>query len=78
MTVSELAAAVDRVHISIDGRPTKTVSDALRSEVGRGRVRRVSWGLYEAGAMPDSTWRYVRRRAETAIANYSGRSERAA
>jgi len=74
MTVAELAGAVDDLRIMIDGRPTKSVSDALRAEVKRGRVSRVSWGVYQGGTMPDSTWRYVRRRARAAIANYQGRA----
>jgi hypothetical protein len=76
MTVSELVRAVAALNISIAGRPTKVVSDALRAEVARGRVRRVSWGLYEAGTMPASTWRYVRRRARIAVANYQDRRAR--
>jgi len=78
MTVSELARTVDEFDIAIAGRATKAVSDALRAELGRGRIRRVSWGVYEGGIMPESTWRYVRRRARVAIANYAGRAKRVA
>ncbi|BBZ31884.1 hypothetical protein [Mycolicibacterium confluentis] len=55
MKVSELAEELTRQGFTVDGRPTKTVSDALRWERRRGRVVRLGWGGYGPGAMPRST-----------------------
>lgn len=47
----------------IPGRPSKTVSDALRWEMRRGRVRRLRRGVYGPGQMPRSTEYYIHKRA---------------
>jgi hypothetical protein len=39
-SIGDLVAAVERHGFSLDGRPSKVVSDALRWEVRRGRVVR--------------------------------------
>jgi hypothetical protein len=54
-TVDELVVALRQWGFTVDGRPSKTVSDALRWERRRGRVRRIGRGLYRAGAMPRGT-----------------------
>lgn len=61
-TVEGLVAAVRRAGFEIDGRPSKTVSDALRWEVARGRVVRLARGRYGPGSMPRSTRAWIRSR----------------
>lgn len=57
---------------SVAGRESKTISDALRAEVARGRVVRVERGVYAEADIPRST-RYrilrVARRLRTASLN---------
>lgn len=53
--VDELIEAMDRQGFEIAGRPSKSVSDALRWEVQRDRVRRLKRGRYGPGFMPRST-----------------------
>ena len=70
-TVPELVVAMQEWGFGVEGRPSKTVSDALRWERRRGRVRRLDRGLYRAGGMPRSTeyriiWRVVALREEAA------------
>ncbi len=54
-TVSEMADALTRQGFSFRGRPSKAISDALRWEMGRGRVRRIGRGLYGPRYIPRST-----------------------
>jgi hypothetical protein len=54
-TVSELIEAMVWQGFSIGGRPSKQVSDALRWERRRGRVRRLARGLYGPGYVPRAT-----------------------
>ena len=62
MTVAQLVAAVDARNFSIEGRPGKVVSDQLRYELARSRVRRVGRGLYVAGTVTrQARWRMQRR-----------------
>lgn len=63
-TVPELEEGLRQWGFTVDGRPSKTISDALRWERRRDRVRRVGRGRYRAGGMPRSTehriiWRVV-------------------
>lgn len=60
-TIGELADAMLEAGIDVAGRPSKVISDALRTEVSRGRVLRLGRGTYRAGVMPESTGRYLRR-----------------
>ncbi|KUH67922.1 hypothetical protein AU184_23215 [Mycolicibacterium novocastrense] len=60
--VDALIRLLDHHFFTVDGRPSKTVSDALRWEVRRGRVRRLRRGHYGPGAMPRSTEHYIHRR----------------
>lgn len=54
-TVPDLLAGLRFWGLAVEGRPSKTVSDALRWERRRGRVIRRGRGLYSAGDMPRST-----------------------
>jgi hypothetical protein len=77
MTTSELVASLEAVDFPIRGRPSKTVADALRSEIARGRVTRLDRARYRSGHIPPRTIRWMRaeviaaterRAAETAAA----------
>ena len=54
-SVSELVDAMKWQGFDIGGRPSKQVSDALRWERRRGRVRRLARGLYAPGYVPRGT-----------------------
>jgi hypothetical protein len=54
-TVSELIEAMEWQGFDIVGRASKQVSDALRWERRRGRVRRIARGLYGPGHVPRAT-----------------------
>ena len=54
-TITDLVDALSAHGFDVDGRPSKSVSDALRWEIRRGRVRRFERGLYGPGSMPRST-----------------------
>lgn len=62
LSLRELLTAVEHYGFGIERRPSKTVSDALRWEMRRGRVVRLGRGRYAAGTMPRSTlsWRRAR------------------
>jgi hypothetical protein len=77
VTIPELVAALQHWGFAVEGRPSKTVSDALRWERRRDRVRRRDRNLYSAGAMPRSTehriiWRVVALRAEVEALSLGG------
>jgi hypothetical protein len=61
MTVPEVVVAIESLGLRIPGRPSKTVSDALRWEIRKGRIRRNGRGRYAPGVMPPSTLRWIRR-----------------
>ena len=52
MTLADLLVALDQSGYDVAGRPSKTVSDALRWEVRRGRVRRLARSTYRTGSAP--------------------------
>ena len=54
-TIADVIAELHRWGFTVAGRPSKTVSDALRWEIGRGRVFRVGRGRYREGWAPRST-----------------------
>ena len=54
-TVDELVKAMAWQGFDIGGRASKQVSDALRWERRRGRVRRLARGLYGPGYVPRAT-----------------------
>jgi hypothetical protein len=61
-TVVELVQALGRHGFSVHGRASKTVADALRWEIARRRVRRLSRGLYAPGFIPHATeYRIINR-----------------
>lgn len=60
--VTEIVAELHRWGFTVAGRPSKTVSDALRWEMARGRVFRRGRGRYLAGWPPRSTeYRIIQR-----------------
>lgn len=54
-TVPELVDRLAMYGFDVDGRPSKTVSDALRWEVRHGRVRQHGRGQYGPGPTPRAT-----------------------
>ena len=80
-TVNDLVVALRKWGFTVDGRPSKTVSDALRWERRHGRVRRIDRGLYRAGGMPNGTENRIIRRVsylrEKATPEDAGRGGRA-
>ena len=54
-TIDELVDALTYHGFRTAGRASKAVSDALRSEIGRGRVIRLSRGRYRPASMPRDT-----------------------
>jgi hypothetical protein len=61
-TVTELIDVLGWHGFCVPGRPSKAVSDALRWEIGRGRVRRLRRGLYGPAYMPHATeYRIINR-----------------
>lgn len=65
MRPAELVAGLDRLGFCVAGRPGKTVSDALRWEVRRGRVGHLGRGRYVVGRVPPTSWRRIRLRLAT-------------
>ncbi len=61
-TVPEMIELLEYQRFTIAGYAPKVVSDALRWELRRGRVRRIRRGLYGPGVMPRSTEQYIHRR----------------
>ncbi|MEM7275017.1 MAG: hypothetical protein AAF547_18185 [Actinomycetota bacterium] len=61
MTVAQMVDALTATGYPIRGRPSKVISDALRWEVARGRVVRVSRGVYRIGRAPRATAGRIRR-----------------
>ena len=61
-SIDDLVAAVDQAGYALAGRPSKTVSDALRWEVRRGRAVRRERGRYGRGTMPRQTRSWMRQR----------------
>lgn len=61
LTVPEVVAGVEALGCSVPGRPSKTVSDALRWEIRRGRVVRRGRSLYQTGRMARSTEWWMQR-----------------
>ena len=63
-TIQELISWLAEWDFTVDGRTSKTVSDALRWEMGYGRVWRIGRGRYRAGEMPRGTEYRIRKRVE--------------
>lgn len=62
LTVPDLVDELGRQGFSVNGRPSKTVSDSLRWEVALGRVERRDRNLYGPGFIPRSTDQRIRTR----------------
>ncbi|HEY9558195.1 MAG TPA: hypothetical protein VIR58_15770 [Acidimicrobiales bacterium] len=63
LTVPELLDALNRLGMTAAGRPAKTISDALRWEVRKGRVVQPARGRYRTGRIPRSTLWWTRQQA---------------
>ncbi|VEG14692.1 Uncharacterised protein [Mycolicibacterium phlei] len=63
-TVSEMVTMLADIGFDVDGRPSKMISDALRTDVKLDRVRRRGRGLYSPGALPRSTQHRMHTRAD--------------
>ncbi|MEZ0052465.1 hypothetical protein ABIA30_003483 [Mycobacterium sp. MAA66] len=70
MTIKEMVELLTEQGFTTAGRPSKCISDALRTERARGRVWRRGRGRYGPGSMPRSTeyrmhqrWLELRARA---------------
>jgi hypothetical protein len=61
-TVADMVDLLAYQGFVVAGRASKTVSDALRTELRRGRVRRLQRGKYGPGCMPRSTEQYIHKR----------------
>jgi hypothetical protein len=64
-TITELIDALAWHGFHVRGRASKAISDALRWEIGRGRVRRLGRGLYGPGSMPRGTEYRIHQRVLT-------------
>lgn len=64
LTVAGLAGALEQEGFVLKGRPSKTISDALRCEIAHGRVIRLGRGRYGPGTMPRQTRRWIEQRVE--------------
>ena len=53
--IAEMADALTEQGFRVCGRPSKSISDALRWEIERGRVRRIARGVYGPSSIPRST-----------------------
>jgi hypothetical protein len=54
-TIAEMIDALNAQGFCVTGRASKAISDALRWETGRDRVRRLGRGLYGPGYIPRGT-----------------------
>ncbi|HEY1842917.1 MAG TPA: hypothetical protein VGG53_22365 [Mycobacterium sp.] len=61
-SIAELADALARHGFAVGGRSSKSISDALRWEMGYGRVRRLGRGRYGPGWMPRGTEHRIHKR----------------
>ena len=63
LTITELQMELAAAGFTVAGDdPHKVLSDRLRYEVGRGRIRRVGWGRYAIDRVaPTSAWRMQQR-----------------
>ena len=61
-TITELIDALSWHGFRVDGRPSKAIADALRWEIGRGRVRRIRRGRYGPSDIPRRTEHRIHQR----------------
>jgi hypothetical protein len=64
-TIADLVEVMAHYNFGIPGYAPKSISDALRWEIGHGRVRRLRRGLYGPGCIPRSTEHRIRGRVLT-------------
>jgi hypothetical protein len=64
LDIAELVDRVERAGFTVEGRPSKTISDALRWEVARRRVVRLARGRYAVGRLAKVTKHRMRRRLD--------------
>lgn len=69
VTVAELVRWLDELGAAPPGRASKVVSDKLRADVARGRLRRVGRGRYLGGWVPNTRWRRMQASAHEAISS---------
>jgi hypothetical protein len=62
LSIPQLLRRVEAAGFVVPGRPSKTIADALRWEIARGRAVRVGRGLYRAGVVPRQTKSRIRHR----------------
>ena len=55
LTIPQMVRRLEAEGLSVPDRASKVVSDALRLEIGKGRVRRVARGRYTFAGMPKAT-----------------------
>ncbi|HUW01267.1 MAG TPA: hypothetical protein VMW08_02825 [Acidimicrobiales bacterium] len=67
LDMAELVERVERAGFTVEGRPSKTISDALRWEVARGRVLRLARGRYACGRLAKVTKHRMQRRLEAVL-----------
>lgn len=67
MALPEIIERLERYGFTILGRASKTVSDSLRWEIAKGRVRRTGRGVYAYGTAPRSTLRRINRLSQAAL-----------
>jgi hypothetical protein len=73
-TIKDLVEALAYHGFDVDRPAGKAVSDALRWELQRGRVRRLARGVYGPGEMPRGTEHRIHRRV-LALREEANRSE---
>lgn len=61
-SITELATELDSRGFRVGGRPSKTISDALRWEIEHGRVYSAGRGRYRPASMPRSTEHRIHQR----------------
>jgi hypothetical protein len=72
VSVAELVAWLEDAGFRPPVRTSKIVADRLRSDVRRGRLRRVGRGRYAAGRIAPTTWHRIRTTAESALREAQG------
>ena len=63
--IPEIIEELGHLGFTVSGDASKTISDALRWEVRRGRLRRLRRGCYGPAEMPRTTAQRIYRRAMT-------------
>ena len=64
ISIAELIQAAEQQGFSVAGRPSKAISDALRWEVRRDRIRKLERGEYRIGSIPRTSERRIDERLQ--------------